>query len=73
MRRRKKMASYLDEPEVHFGYWIVLVVVLMLISYVGSHDYIDQQASQDVYCQMVKDKLWPDFKGIESTACTKPP
>lgn len=35
-----------------------------------SMSYDDAQAEESVYCQMVKEKTWPDYKNIYKKACT---
>lgn len=47
----------------------LLVVLLLLLGLVGHFDYQDQEAEEAQYCDMVKAKLWPDYKGIYRQSC----
>lgn len=50
---------------------------LILFGLVGAMDAEDEQAQQDLYCEMVKlhkqdpSTGWPDYDGIYDTACRK--
>lgn len=47
---------------IGFGFACLLVLLSM------SSD--DAQEEQMLYCQMVKEKTWPDYKKIYEKACT---
>lgn len=49
----------------------VLLALLGLFGLAGAMDYEDQQAEQEHYCEMVKAKLWPDFRGTYRKECRK--
>lgn len=49
----------------------LLVALVLLLGIVGHFDYEDQQADQAQYCEMVKAKLWPDFRGTYRKECWK--
>lgn len=46
------------------GFGIACFLLLLSMS----HD--DVQEEQSLYCQMVKEKTWPDYKKIYEKACT---
>lgn len=46
-----------------------LAFVLILFGIVGGMDAEDAEASADLYCQMVKDRVWPDYQGIYLQEC----
>lgn len=46
-----------------------LVVLLMLFGVVGAMDYQDEQEEAIAYCENVRDKVWPDYKGIYKKEC----
>lgn len=48
---------------------ISIAIVALLVFVVGSMDYEDRRQERAVYCQMVQDKTWPDFKNIYSKEC----
>jgi hypothetical protein len=47
----------------------LLVALVLLLGLVGHFDYQDQEAEEAQYCDMVKAKLWPDYKGIYRQSC----
>jgi len=47
----------------------LLVALLLLLGLVGHFDYQDSIAEEAQYCDMVKAKLWPDYKGIYRQSC----
>lgn len=47
----------------------LLAVVLMLLVIASSMGYEDEQREQGVYCQMVKEGSWPDYKNIAGEVC----
>lgn len=40
-----------------------------VIVFVGNSDMQDAQNEQAVYCSMVKEGSWPDYKGIYGEVC----
>ena len=36
---------------------------------VGTMDYEDELAERELYCDMVKEGKWPDYKGIAEREC----
>lgn len=50
-----------------------LVALLLLLSLVGHLDYQNAQEEEAYYCEMVKARLWPDYRGTYRTACAKRP
>lgn len=49
----------------------LLVALVLLLGIAGHFDYEDKQVDQAQYCEMVKAKLWPDFRGIYRKECGK--
>ena len=47
------------------------IMLLLALCMVGSMDYEDQQTEQAQYCEMVKAKLWPDYRGTYRKECRK--
>lgn len=45
----------------------VLIVALILIT--GHLSYEDEVREEQVYCDMVSEGLWPDYRGIYDEAC----
>lgn len=43
--------------------------MLFLVSLVGYMDAEDAQNADAVYCEMVEDGTWPDYKGIKDEIC----
>ncbi len=41
----------------------VLLALLGLFGLAGAMDYEDQQAEQEHYWEMVREGLWPDYRG----------
>lgn len=50
----------------------VLLALLALFGLVGAMDYEDQQAEQENYCEMVREGLWPDYRGTYRAECRQP-
>lgn len=46
-----------------------VAVLCAVIVFVGRSDMQDAQNEQAVYCSMVKEGSWPDYKGIYGEAC----
>ena len=44
---------------------LALIVLLALFGVVGAMDYEDEQAAAVAYCENVRDKVWPDYKGYK--------
>lgn len=42
---------------------LLIIILIIILGIIGNNDYQDQVAEQDFYCQMVKDKAWPPYKG----------
>lgn len=70
--KAKNRAKKIEEVKsfVHF----FLLVVVLLASCAGfawglSMIWDDAQEQQTLYCQMVKEKTWPDYKKIYEKAC----
>jgi len=42
-----------------------LVAIIVLFGVVGAMDCEDEQAAAVSYCENVRDKVWPDFKGYK--------
>lgn len=49
----------------------ILSAILLLLGIVGRMDLEAAEDDQAQYCEMVKGKLWPDFRGIYRTECLK--
>ena len=47
----------------------ILAALVLLFGLAGHMDYEDQEAEEAQYCDMVKAKLWPDYKGIYRQSC----
>jgi hypothetical protein len=47
------------------------IVLLMLYALVSYMDWEDTQADQAHYCEMVKAKTWPDYRGTYRQECPK--
>lgn len=50
---------------------VLLALLGLLLGIAGHFDYEDQRVDQSQYCEMVKAKLWPDFRGIYLKECGK--
>ena len=50
----------------------VLLALLGLFGLAGAMDYEDQQAEQENYCEMVREGLWPDYRGTYRAECRQP-
>lgn len=48
------------------------IVLLMLYALVSYMDWEDTQADQAHYCEMVKAKTWPDYRGTYRSECPQP-
>lgn len=44
-------------------------IMTAVISMIGKMDYEDQVDQRNLYCQMVAEKTWPDYKGIVKLEC----
>lgn len=51
---------------------VVLLALLGLFGLAGAMDYEDQQAEQERYCEMVREGLWPDYRGTYRAECRQP-
>ena len=49
-----------------------LLALLGLFGLAGAMDYEDQQAEQEHYCEMVREGLWPDYRGTYRAECRQP-
>lgn len=49
-----------------------LLALLGLFGLAGAMDYEDQQAEQENYCEMVREGLWPDYRGTYRAECRQP-
>jgi len=45
------------------------LVALCLFLAVSTMDYEDELAERELYCDMVKEGKWPDYKGIAEREC----
>ena len=50
----------------------LLLALLGLFGLAGAMDYEDQQAEQAHYCEMVREGLWPDYRGTYRRECPQP-
>jgi hypothetical protein len=50
---------------------LALVGVFLLLGLMGRMDYEDAKAEEANYCEMVKAKLWPDFRGTYRRECRR--
>lgn len=55
-----------DIPE-HFLALIAVIIASMFL--VGTSEYEDALADQQIYCKNVSDGAWPDYKGVYAEAC----
>jgi hypothetical protein len=55
-----------DIPE-HFLALIAVIIASMFL--VGTSEYEDALADQEVYCKNVSDGVWPDYKGSYAEVC----
>jgi len=44
---------------------LAAILMALILGVVGSMTMDDEQKEQDHYCQMVKEGLWPEFRGGE--------
>lgn len=44
---------------------LAAILMALILGFVGSMTMDDEQKEQDQYCQMVKEGLWPEFRGGE--------
>lgn len=51
---------------------LALVGVFLLLGLMGHMDYEDAKAEEANYCEMVKAKLWPDYRGTYRRECQRP-
>lgn len=51
---------------------LALVGVFLLMGLMGRMDYEDAKAEEANYCEMVKAKLWPDYRGTYRRECRPP-
>lgn len=49
----------------------ILAALLILLGVVGHLDYQAAEEDREQYCEMVKAKLWPDFRGTYQKECRK--
>lgn len=49
-----------------------LLALLGLFGLACAMDYEDQQAEQAHYCEMVRERLWPDYRGTYRDECRQP-
>ena len=55
-----------DIPE-HFLALIAVIIASMFL--VGTSEYEDALADQQIYCKNVSDGTWRDYKGLYAEAC----
>ncbi len=46
-----------------------VIALLVLFGVVGAMDYEDEVEAEALYCNNVKDKVWPDYKGTYKKYC----
>lgn len=44
---------------------LAAILMALILGVVGSMTMDDEQKEQDQYCQMIKEGLWPEFRGGE--------
>lgn len=49
--------------------FVLLALFVLLLGIVGMLDYDAEQIEEQTYCEMVKAKTWPDYKGIYFKTC----
>ena len=49
----------------------IMAAILLLLGIVGRMDLEAADEDQAQYCEMVKAKLWPDFRGTYRKECRK--
>lgn len=49
--------------------YVILAVVIVLTGIVGLMDFNDEVLSAEIYCQNVKDGVWPDYEAIYHKEC----
>lgn len=47
----------------------LVAIIVMLYGIVGRMDMEDEEAAAVAYCENVRDKVWPDYKGIYKKEC----
>lgn len=47
----------------------IFAAVILAFGIAGHFDYEDEVAAEALYCDNVKDKVWPDFKGTYKKYC----
>ena len=52
-----------------FARMALISVALFLFLAVSTMDYEDELAERELYCDMVKEGKWPDYKGIAKREC----
>lgn len=62
------MKSLLMECFVFPSIFLLLGAIAILL--VGNADFVEQVREQVVYCENVKLKIWPDYKGSYESECT---
>ena len=50
----------------------IATALVLLFGLAGHMDYEDQQAEQEHYCEMVRERLWPDYRGTYRDECRQP-
>ena len=48
---------------------LAVVALIGLIALANNMTYDDEISDQEHYCEMVKTKTWPDYKGIYKKQC----
>lgn len=61
MKARNSMKNY-----------IVFAVIVVLIGLVGHMDQKDEIIELRIYCENVRDGVWPDYNNIYELECKKP-
>ena len=46
--------------------FLLVAVAICVIGFVGQEDYEDEVQAELLYCQNVRDGVWPDFKEMKN-------
>lgn len=49
-----------------------ILVILAAFFYAGTNDHADAILEQRVYCDNVRDGVWPDYNGNAADICVNP-
>lgn len=50
-------------------WYLVPILILLIMGWVGNMDYEDAQLGQQHYCKMVANGHWPDYDGVYKDEC----